>query len=90
MEILKWLSEIARIWKTKNHNMAQAIYETKDKQLIPLDDIQHINARPNEAVKDGFQMMTIFYKDGMKMTIPATEYQSLFESWEARRNGRVH
>ena len=26
--------------------MGKAIYETKDRQLIPLDDIQHINARP--------------------------------------------
>ena len=32
--------------------MGKAIYETKDKQLIPLDDIQHINARHNDAMKD--------------------------------------
>lgn len=33
----------------------KAIFETRDKQLIPLDDIQHINARPNEAVKAGYE-----------------------------------
>ena len=43
----------------------QAIYETRDKQLIPLDDIQHINARYNEALKDEHQTLTILYKDGM-------------------------
>ena len=68
--------------------MARAIYETKDRQLIPLDDIQHINARPNEALKDSFQTLTILYKDGLKVTIPATEYDNLFKCWEARRNGR--
>ena len=67
--------------------MGKAIYETKDRQLIPLDDIQHINARPNEAMKDAFQMLTIIYKDGLKVTIPATEYDNLHKCWEARRNG---
>lgn len=67
---------------------SQAIFETKDKQLIPLDDIQHINGRYNEAMKDGFQTLTILYKDGLKVTIPATEYDNLFKCWEARRNGR--
>ena len=32
-------------------SMAKAIFETRDRQLIPLDDIQHINARPNEAIR---------------------------------------
>ena len=67
----------------------QAIFETRDKQLIPLDDIQHINARPNEAVKDGYQTLTILYKDGMKVTIPASEYERLRDAWEARKNGRI-
>ena len=66
---------------------ADAIFETRDKQLIPLDDIQHINARPNEAMRDGYQTMTVFYKDGMKMAIPATEYEPLKRAWEARKNG---
>ena len=68
--------------------MARAIYETKDRQLIPLDDIQHINARPSEAVREGYQTLTILYKDGMKVTIPASEYDNLYKCWEARRNGR--
>lgn len=67
----------------------KAIYETRDKQLIPLDDIQHINGRYNEALKDGYQTLTILYKDGMKVTIPASEYNWLKEAWEERRNGRV-
>lgn len=67
--------------------IANAIYETRDKQLIPLDDIQHINGRYNEALKDGFQTLTILYKDGLKVTIPASEYDNLFKCWEARRNG---
>lgn len=66
----------------------KAIYETRDKQLIPLDDIQHINGRYNEALKDGFQTLTILYKDGMKVTIPASEYNWLKEAWEERKNGR--
>ena len=73
------------IWEKKT--MAKAIFETKDKQLIPLDDIQHINGRHNEALKDGFQTLTILYKDGMKVTIPASEYDNLYKCWEARRNG---
>lgn len=67
--------------------IANAIYETRDKQLIPLDDIQHINGRYNEALKDGFQTLTILHKDGLKVTIPASEYDNLFKCWEARRNG---
>jgi hypothetical protein len=67
--------------------MGKAIYETKDRQLIPLDDIQHINARPNEAMKDTHQTLTIIYKDGMKVTIPASEYDNLHKCREARRNG---
>ena len=66
----------------------RAIFETKDKQLIPLDDIQHINARYNEALKDDCQTLTIIYKDGMKVTISATEYLPLKRAWEARKNGR--
>ena len=69
--------------------MAKAIFETRDKQLIPLDDIQHINARYNEALKDGYQTLTIMYKDGMKVTISATEYEWLKQAWEERRNGRL-
>ena len=68
--------------------MSRAKYETKDRQLIPLDDIQHINARYNDAMKDAFQTLTILYKDGMKVTIPASEYDNILKSWEARRNGR--
>lgn len=67
--------------------MGKAIYETKDHQLIPLDDIQHINARYNDAMKDTHQVLTIIYKDGMKVTIPASEYDNLFKCWEARKNG---
>lgn len=66
----------------------RAIFETRDKQLIPLDDIQHINARYNEAVKDDYQTLTILYKDGMKVTIAATEYLPLKSAWEARLNGK--
>ena len=68
--------------------MGKAIFETNDKQLIPLDDIQHINGRYNDALKDGYQTLTILYKDGLKVTIPATEYDRLYKCWEARRNGR--
>ena len=68
--------------------MGKAIFETRDNQLIPLDDIQHINGRYNEAMKDGYQTLTILYKDGMKVTIPASEYDNLYRCWEARRNGR--
>ena len=75
------------IWE--KNKMARAIYETKDRQLIPLDDIQHINGRLNENVKPGYETLTILYKDGMKVTIPATEYDNLYKCWEARRNGRV-
>lgn len=65
---------------------ASAIYETTDKQLVPLDDIQHINARVAESVKPGYEMLTVIYKDGMKVTLQATEYESLKRAWEARRN----
>lgn len=68
--------------------MGKAIFETNDKQLIPLDDIQHINGRYNDALKEGYQTLTILYKDGLKVTIPATEYDRLYKCWEARRNGR--
>ena len=68
--------------------MGKAIFETNDKQLIPLDDIQHINGRYNDALKDGYQTLTILYKDGLKVTIPASEYDRLYKCWEARRNGR--
>lgn len=68
--------------------MAKALFETRDKQLIPLDDIQHVNARYNEALKDGYQTLTILYKDGMKVTIPVSEYDRLKEEWEIRKNGR--
>ena len=67
---------------------AGAIFETKDKQLIPLDDIQHVNGRYNDAMKDGYQTLTILYKDGMKVTIPASEYERLRNAWEERKNGR--
>lgn len=67
--------------------MAKAIFETRDRQLIPLDDIQHINAKYNEALKDEFQTLTILYKDGMKVTIPASEYKRIKEAWEERKHG---
>ena len=67
--------------------MAKAIYETRDRQLIPLDDIQHINARANEAVREGYETLCIMYKDGMKVMIPASEYDRLKMEWEARKNG---
>ena len=47
------------IWE--KNKMARAIYETKDRQLIPLDDIQHINGRLNESVKPGYETLTILY-----------------------------
>jgi hypothetical protein len=74
----------------KSNSMAklQALYETRDKQLIPLDDIQHINARYNESLKDEHQTLTILYKDGMKVTIPQSEYEWVKQAWEARKNGR--
>ena len=65
-----------------------AIFETRDRQLIPLDDIQHINARWNDALKDEHQTLTILYKDGMNITIPASEYERLKQAWEARLNAR--
>lgn len=69
--------------------MAKAIFETRDRQLIPLDDIQHINARHNDAMKDECQTLTIMYKDGMKVSISASEYEPLKQAWEERRNGRL-
>ena len=65
-----------------------SLFETRDKLPIPLDDIQHINGRWNEALKDGYQTLTILYKDGMKVTIPASEYERLKAEWEARLNGK--
>lgn len=67
--------------------MAKAIFETRDKQLIPLDDIQHINAKSNDAMKDNCQLLTILYRNGMKVMIPASEYDRLKTEWEARKNG---
>ena len=64
----------------------RAIFETMDKQLIPLDDIQHINARYNDSLKDSCQTLTIMYKDGMKVSIAASEYAALKSAWELRRN----
>ena len=69
--------------------MAKAIFETRDRQLIPLDDIQHINARPNEAIRQGYETLTIIYKEGMKMTLPISEYEPLKQAWASRKNGRV-
>ena len=68
--------------------IGKAIFETRDKQLIPLDDIQHINGRYNEAMKDNCQTLTILDKDGLKVTIPASEYERLWKAWEDRKNGR--
>lgn len=67
---------------------AKAIFETRDRQLIPLDDIQHINARYNEALKDNHQTLAVMYKDGMKVTISASEYERLWKAWEERKNGK--
>lgn len=80
----------SRLAKTKmvSSMATKAIFETRDRQLIPLDDIQHINARYNEALKDDHQTLTVIYKDGMKVTIAASEYERLWKAWEARRNGR--
>lgn len=66
-----------------------ALFETKDRQLLPLDDIQHVNARPSEAIREGFETLTVMYKDGMKVTLSASEYEPLKRAWEARRNGRL-
>ena len=71
----------------RHNKMASAIYETMDKQLIPLDDIQHINARANESIKEGYETLTVIYKGGMKMTLSAYEYDRLKQAWEARLNG---
>ena len=80
--------EKRRLKLTTTKMKASAIFETKDKQLIPLDDIQHINARYNEAMKDTHQMLTIMYRDGMKVTVSSTEYDALKRAWEARRNNK--
>jgi hypothetical protein len=40
-------------------------------------------------MKDGYQTLTILYKDGMKVTIPASEYDRLKYAWEERKNGRL-
>ena len=66
----------------------KAIFETRDKQLIPLDDIQHINARPKESQKSGYETMTVLYKGGLKVEVPLVEYDRLYKSWEERRNGK--
>lgn len=68
--------------------MGKAIYETRDRQLIPLDDIQHINARPKENQAKGYETMTVCYKDGMRVEIPISEYDRLHKAWEERRNGK--
>lgn len=82
-------SIFVRVAEASNKTMAsKAIFETRDKQLIPLDDIQHINARYNEALREEYQTLTILYKDGMKITIPASEYELLKNAWEARLNGK--
>lgn len=67
----------------------RAIFETRDKQLIPLDDIQHINARPSEIYKEGYETLTIMYRNGMKVTIAASEYAALKSAWETRLNGKI-
>lgn len=69
----------------KTHS--RAIFETSDKQLIPLDDIQHINARIKENQARGYETFTILYKGGMKVEIPMSEYDNLYKCWEARKNG---
>lgn len=68
--------------------MTRAIFETKDKQLIPLDDIQHINGRMKEHLKAGYETITVMYKDGMRVEIPAIEYDRIKAEWEARKNGK--
>lgn len=68
--------------------MAKALFETRDRQLIPLDDIQHINGRYDDSRKDNCQILTILYKDGMKVTISATEYDRLKLAWEERKYGK--
>lgn len=65
-----------------------ALFETRDRQLIPLDDIQHINAKVKENQAKGYETMTVLYKGGMKVEIPICEYDNLFKAWEERRNGR--
>ena len=40
------------------------------------------------AFREGYETLTIMYKDGMKVTIAASEYAALKSAWEARRNGR--
>lgn len=67
---------------------SRAIFETHDNQLVPLDDIQHINARPKEHQKAGFETITVLYKDGMKVEISNVDYNNLKEAWEERRNGK--
>ena len=69
--------------------MARAIFETGDNQLIPLDDIQHINARRKENQAKGYETFTVLYKSGMKVEIPLIEYDNIFNAWEERKNGRL-
>lgn len=65
-----------------------ALFETHDKQLLPLDDIQHINGRPKEHQREGFETVTILYKDGVKVDISLEDYEGLKRAWEERRNGK--
>ena len=75
--------------KTLTSSMAKAIFETGDNQLIPLDDIQHINARRKENQAKGYETFTVLYKSGMKVEIPLIEYDNIFNAWEERKNGRL-
>ena len=70
-------------------NSMRAIYETRDNQLIPLDDIQHINARRKENQAKGYETFTILYRSGMKVEIPIIEYEDIYNAWEERKNGRL-
>lgn len=40
------------------------------------------------ALRALFETLTVMYKNGMKVTIAASEYAALKSAWEARRNGR--
>ena len=73
------------------HHLVQLqniILRNGDRVKTIMDDIQHINGRYNDALKEGYQTLTILYKDGLKVTIPASEYDRLYKCWEARRNGK--
>ena len=58
--------------------MSKAIFETRDNQLVPLDDIQHINGRYNDALKD----TTIFWSNGNEYALPLDEAKSIINSVE--------